>query len=179
MTADAACRGIRDQDADGPIGLVGEEAFAPYARPPLSKALWKGKEESSVWRGTEELGVELLVGRQVTSVDLDGRTATDDEIWNYSKVNDFTIISKDTDFRERSFVRGAPPKVIWLDVGNVGTGVDPIPWTVSERRIRCPRWRLMAAGDPGDSSVRSSEPKRSDWCSTKAKRSARWRVSSI
>ena len=33
------------------------------------------------------------------------RTATDDEIWNYSKVNDFTIVSKDTDFRERSFVR--------------------------------------------------------------------------
>jgi predicted nuclease of predicted toxin-antitoxin system len=50
------------------------------------------------------------------------RTATDDEIWNYSKANDFTIISKDTDFRERSFVRGAPPKVIWLDVGNAGTG---------------------------------------------------------
>ena len=49
-------------------------------------------------------------------------TATDDEIWNYSKVNDFTIVSKDTDFRERSFVRGAPPKVIWLDVGNAGTG---------------------------------------------------------
>jgi NADPH-dependent 2,4-dienoyl-CoA reductase/sulfur reductase-like enzyme len=78
MTADAACRGIRDHDSDGSIGLVGEEAFAPYARPPLSKALWKGKEESSVWRGTEELGVELLVGRRVTSLDVDGRTATDD-----------------------------------------------------------------------------------------------------
>ena len=68
MTADAACRGIRDHDPDGSIGLVGEEPFAPYARPPLSKALWKGKDESSVWRGTEELGVELLVGtaRDVT-----------------------------------------------------------------------------------------------------------------
>lgn len=78
MTADAACRGIRDHDPDGSIGLVGEEPVAPYARPPLSKALWKGTEESSVWRGTEELGVELLVGRRVTSLDLDGRTATDD-----------------------------------------------------------------------------------------------------
>jgi len=77
MTADAACRGIRDHDPDGSIGLVGEEPVAPYARPPLSKALWKGTEESSVWRGTEELGVELLVGRRVTSLDLDGRTATD------------------------------------------------------------------------------------------------------
>ena len=78
MTADAACRGIRDRDPDGSIGLVGEEPVAPYARPPLSKALWKGEEESSVWRGTAELGVELLVGRRVTSLDLDGRTATDD-----------------------------------------------------------------------------------------------------
>ena len=53
--------------------------------------------------------------------DIGLRTATDDEIWNYSKANEFTIVSKDTDFRERSFVRGAPPKVIWLDVGNAGT----------------------------------------------------------
>jgi 3-phenylpropionate/trans-cinnamate dioxygenase ferredoxin reductase component len=78
MTADAACRGIRDHDPDGTIGLVGEEPFAPYARPPLSKALWKGKDEQSVWRGTADLGVELLLGRRVVSLDLDGRTATDD-----------------------------------------------------------------------------------------------------
>jgi predicted nuclease of predicted toxin-antitoxin system len=65
--------------------------------------------------------------------DVDLRTATDDEIWNYSKVNEFTIISKDTDFRERSFVRGAPPKVIWLDVGNAGTS-DIIALIQRERR---------------------------------------------
>jgi NADPH-dependent 2,4-dienoyl-CoA reductase/sulfur reductase-like enzyme len=78
MTADAACRGIREHDATGSIALVGEEAVAPYARPPLSKALWKGKPEDSVWRGTADLGVDLLLGRRVVSLDLDGRTATDD-----------------------------------------------------------------------------------------------------
>jgi predicted nuclease of predicted toxin-antitoxin system len=31
------------------------------------------------------------------------------------------IVSKDTDFRERSYVEGFPPKVIWLDVGNART----------------------------------------------------------
>lgn len=31
------------------------------------------------------------------------------------------IVSKDTDFRERSYVAGFPPKIIWLDVGNAGT----------------------------------------------------------
>jgi len=31
------------------------------------------------------------------------------------------IVSKDTDFRERSYVEGFPPKVIWLDVGTADT----------------------------------------------------------
>ena len=43
MTADAACRGIREHDADGSIGLVGAESHPPYDRPPLSKALWQGQ----------------------------------------------------------------------------------------------------------------------------------------
>ena len=42
LTADAACKGIRDMDPDGTIVLVSEEPHPPYARPPLSKALWKG-----------------------------------------------------------------------------------------------------------------------------------------
>jgi NADPH-dependent 2,4-dienoyl-CoA reductase/sulfur reductase-like enzyme len=78
MTADAACRGIRDHDASGSIGLFGEERHAPYARPPLSKALWKGKPEDSIWRGTPELGVDVHAGRAIVSLDLDARTATDD-----------------------------------------------------------------------------------------------------
>lgn len=78
MTADAACRGIREHDPDGPIGLVGEDPYEPYARPPLSKALWKGKPEDSIWRGTPALGVDFHLGRRIVSLDLDGRTATDD-----------------------------------------------------------------------------------------------------
>ena len=45
----------------------------------------------------------------------------DQQIWDYSLAQGFAIVSKDTDFRERSFVEGFPPKVIWLDVGNAGT----------------------------------------------------------
>jgi 3-phenylpropionate/trans-cinnamate dioxygenase ferredoxin reductase subunit len=78
MTGDAACRGIRDHDADGSIGLFGSEPHAPYARPPLSKGLWSGKEETSVFRGTPELGVDLHTGRRVVALDLDAHTATDD-----------------------------------------------------------------------------------------------------
>jgi 3-phenylpropionate/trans-cinnamate dioxygenase ferredoxin reductase component len=78
MTADAACRGIREHDSGGSIGLVGEDPYEPYARPPLSKALWKGKPEDSIWRGTPALGVDLHLGRRIVSLDLDGHTATDD-----------------------------------------------------------------------------------------------------
>lgn len=49
------------------------------------------------------------------------RTGSDAEIWEYAKAKDLAIVSKDTDFRERGFVEGFPPKVIWLDVANAGT----------------------------------------------------------
>jgi NADPH-dependent 2,4-dienoyl-CoA reductase/sulfur reductase-like enzyme len=78
MAADAACRGIRDHDSDGSIGLVGAELHPPYARPPLSKALWQGKEEDAIWRGTAELGVDLHLGRRIVELDLGGREAVDD-----------------------------------------------------------------------------------------------------
>lgn len=46
------------------------------------------------------------------------RDATDTEIWNYAKQNDFTIVSKDSDFQQRSLLYGHPPKFVWLRVGN-------------------------------------------------------------
>lgn len=78
MTADSACRGIRDEDGDGTIGLFGAETHEPYVRPPLSKGLWSGKDEASIFRGTTELGVAVHAGRRIVALDLDGRTATDD-----------------------------------------------------------------------------------------------------
>jgi len=44
LAADAACTGIREVDPGGRITVVSDEAHPPYARPPLSKALWTGKE---------------------------------------------------------------------------------------------------------------------------------------
>jgi NADPH-dependent 2,4-dienoyl-CoA reductase/sulfur reductase-like enzyme len=78
MTGDSACRGIRDHDAEGTIGLFGAEAHEPYVRPPLSKALWSGKDETSIFRGTPSLGVDVHPGRRIVGLDLDARTATDD-----------------------------------------------------------------------------------------------------
>ena len=48
-----------------------------------------------------------------------GLSATDDSaIWEYARENGFTIVSKDSDFQERSVLLGAPPKVIWLRTNN-------------------------------------------------------------
>lgn len=42
-------------------------------------------------------------------------------IWTYAAENVFLLTSKDTDFYQRSLVHGAPPKVIWLRIGNAST----------------------------------------------------------
>lgn len=45
-------------------------------------------------------------------------TSTDREIWEYAKINDFIIVTRDSDFHELGTLYGAPPKVIWLKTGN-------------------------------------------------------------
>ena len=45
----------------------------------------------------------------------------DTAIWDYAAAQGFVIVSKDDDFRQLSFFRGQPPKVVWLLVGNAGT----------------------------------------------------------
>ena len=68
MTAAAAVEGIRDVDSTGPIALISAEEDAPYDRPPLSKALWKGKSLDTIWRKTENRGVEFHLGRVVKEI---------------------------------------------------------------------------------------------------------------
>ncbi len=88
MAADAAVRGIRELDPDGPVGLVSAEAHPPYNRPPLSKGLWKGAPLERVWRRTEELGVELHLGRTVVHLDLQNKQVTDDagEVYGFHRL---------------------------------------------------------------------------------------------
>ncbi|MBY0503001.1 MAG: DUF5615 family PIN-like protein [Bryobacteraceae bacterium] len=42
-------------------------------------------------------------------------------IWDYARRQHFAIVSKDADFYDRAMLIGAPPKVIFLQVGNCGT----------------------------------------------------------
>jgi len=83
MTADAAVRGIRELDPDGGIGMIGNDLHPPYNRPPLTKALWKGKPIESIWRGTEGFSVDLLLGRTVQSIDPGKKVVWDDHGVDY------------------------------------------------------------------------------------------------
>jgi predicted nuclease of predicted toxin-antitoxin system len=48
-------------------------------------------------------------------------SATDDQIWEFARLNGFAIVTKDADYNNLSVLRGSPPKVIWLLLGNCTT----------------------------------------------------------
>lgn len=83
MTADAALHGTREADSEGSVGVVGAEPHRPYDRPPLSKALWKGKPESDIWRNTEDTGAVMHLGRRAQRIDLRDKSVTDDQGTEY------------------------------------------------------------------------------------------------
>ena len=59
-----------------------------------------------------------------------GRTS-DPQLWLFAKTHEFVFVTKDRDVAELAILRGAPPKVIWLRIGNCKTAAV-------ERTRRCP-----------------------------------------
>lgn len=82
------------------------------------------------------------------------RGAEDRQIWDYARNEGFAIVSKDTDFRERSYVEGAPPKIVWLDVGNAGA--EAIEGLLRRERERVERF---AASEESSFLILSLEPR--------------------
>ena len=79
MTAAAAVEGILTGDADGSVGLIGDESQPPYNRPPLSKGLWKGEPLESIWREVDSRRVTRHLGRRVERLDAENKRVTDDQ----------------------------------------------------------------------------------------------------
>jgi 3-phenylpropionate/trans-cinnamate dioxygenase ferredoxin reductase component len=87
MTGHAAAAAIREQDPDGSLALLGEEPYAPYARPPLSKGLWTGKPVDSIFLPRVP-DLELLTGRRAIGLDVHEKHVRDDrgEMFRYEKL---------------------------------------------------------------------------------------------
>jgi predicted nuclease of predicted toxin-antitoxin system len=47
--------------------------------------------------------------------------APDDDVWEYAREHGYVIVSKDSDFHQRSLVEGFPPKIVWIQRGNCTT----------------------------------------------------------
>jgi len=44
--------------------------------------------------------------------------ASDRAIWQYALEHNFAVVTKDADFYDLSMMQGAPPYVVWLQIGN-------------------------------------------------------------
>jgi predicted nuclease of predicted toxin-antitoxin system len=47
--------------------------------------------------------------------------ASDDQVWEHARLNGFAVVTKDEDYNTMSVLRGHPPKVLWLQLGNCTT----------------------------------------------------------
>jgi NADPH-dependent 2,4-dienoyl-CoA reductase/sulfur reductase-like enzyme len=84
MAAAAAVRGIREVDAHGSIGLIGEEGDPPYKRPPLSKKLWRGGSIDRIWIRIDTQGLTCYLGRIAAAIDPANKQVTDTQGTTYS-----------------------------------------------------------------------------------------------
>jgi predicted nuclease of predicted toxin-antitoxin system len=64
---------------------------------------------SDLYPGSSHVTVEGLAG------------ASDEALWVHAARHGFALVTKDEDFHRLSVLRGAPPKVIWVRLGNCAT----------------------------------------------------------
>ncbi len=46
---------------------------------------------------------------------------SDQIVWEFAKKQNYIIVTKDSDFNELLILKGFPPKVIWIRLGNCST----------------------------------------------------------
>ena len=71
------------------------------------------------FRITRLLNATFQKCKHVSTVGLNDKS--DSEIWDYAKSNDFVIVTFDADFYDLAVIKGIPPKIIWLRIGNATT----------------------------------------------------------
>ena len=83
LSGASAVKGIREEDPEGSILMVGKEDELPYNRPPLSKDLLLGDKSVDEIKVQDEeyysdQGVELLLGTEITEIDPEQNLVTDE-----------------------------------------------------------------------------------------------------
>lgn len=65
-------------------------------------------------------------------------------VWDFARAHGFAIVTKDDDFRQRSFLFGGPPRVVWVRLGNCTTAE-----VASVLRARHPEVMAFASDQTG------------------------------
>ncbi len=47
--------------------------------------------------------------------------AQDGVVWDYARDHGYVIVTKDADYNQLGVLRGCPPKILWLLIGNCTT----------------------------------------------------------
>ena len=68
--------------------------------------------------------------------------ASDEAVWQFALAQGLTIVSKDSDFQERSQLAGTAPNVVWIRRANVSTAEI-------EAMLRKHTAQIMALGSAG------------------------------
>ncbi|MDP3739652.1 MAG: DUF5615 family PIN-like protein [Hyphomonadaceae bacterium] len=76
-------------------------------------------DENLSWRLVKRLSDIYPTSQHVKDVGLE--RGADDRVWETAKSLGLAIVSKDDDFRQRALLFGAPPKTIWVRLGNCST----------------------------------------------------------
>ena len=88
--------------------------------------------------------------RHVHDLGLD--RAPDSAVWRYAAANGYAIVTKDADFHQRSLAFGAPPKVVWLRIGNCTVAESATAlrerYLPIKRFLDDPRSALLVLGAP-------------------------------
>jgi 3-phenylpropionate/trans-cinnamate dioxygenase ferredoxin reductase component len=78
MTGSAALKSLRAADPSGTVALFGAERDKPYARPPLTKGLWKDQSEAEIWRDVGGAEPDLHLDRRIARLDPGRHVIVDD-----------------------------------------------------------------------------------------------------
>src|SRR5207237_3358871 len=112
LASSQAAKHLRDHDAEGAITLVGDEAYLPYDRPPLSKEFMRGEKprDQLFFDSEQEFHSRRITGRTGVAV---RRLHTRD---NTAELNNGEIITFEKDF----IATGSRPVRLHLPASQLG-----------------------------------------------------------